>query len=362
MGIFLPATNLRPGQVCYTLDCLLPHPDFIMPTSFSPRSWARLGCLLLALTAGTVGHAWDASGHRLSVYVAYQDLTPAQREHWRDILQYHPRFDTDFMNAMPDRIRAASRDDQTRWLLGQAAVWPDLARGLPDPLRALYNQPGWHWIDGAWVRDEAQTHGNLYIDTPPLPDIEGAPADNRRHASHAGNVLTALERAHWQLEHETDVARRAIALCWLLHLIGDIHQPLHTGALVSARLFPEGDRGGNAIRIRDGNLHALWDQALRGPALNDSLSKLNALAASVPPGQPFAPTRWLHESRLILLRQVYPASVINNVRRSETSGNRLGSITLSQDYQTSMKQSAAIRLAEAGVRIRNTLTDISGSL
>tara|TARA_R100001039_G_scaffold20724_2_gene12667 strand:- start:1428 stop:2441 length:1014 start_codon:yes stop_codon:yes gene_type:complete len=335
-----------------------------------PSAWPGFGlrlcaccfCLLLAITSSSALHAWDATGHRLSVYVAYQHLTPAQREHWHQILQHHPRFANDFEQAMPEDLRAAPRDLQTRWLLGQAAVWPDLARGLPDAIRPRYNQPDWHWIDGAWVRDEAQTQGNLYIDTPALPDIDGVPASNSRHPAHAGNVLTALERAHWQLEHDTDAAQRALALCWLLHLIGDIHQPLHTGGLVTARLFPDGDRGGNAIRIQNGNLHAVWDQALRGPALNDSLATLTRLAANLPAEQPFTPTRWLHESRLILLRQVYPAPVIDNVRRSENAGTRLGSITLSQQYQVDMKHTATIRLAEAGVRIGSTLSAITGSI
>jgi len=334
-----------------------------MPAKSLSITWARCCfCLLLTLASSPVAVAWDAAGHRLSAYVAYQNLTPAQREYWRETLQHHPRFASDFEQAMPADIRATSRDQQTRWLLGQAAVWPDLARGLPDALRPHYNQPNWHWIDGAWIRDEAQIQGNLYIDTPPLPDIHGDPLINSRHAAHASNVLTALERAHWQLKHEPDAAQRALALCWLLHLIGDIHQPLHTGALVTAQLFPDGDRGGNAIRTGDGNLHAVWDQALRGPTLSDNLVTVNRLASSLPLEQPFTPTRWLLESRKILLNQTYPAAVINHVRRSETTGKRLGSMMLSQDYRSGMKQTAAIRLAEAGVRTSSTLSAITGSL
>ncbi len=56
---------------------------------------------------------------------------------------------------------------------------------------------------------------------------------------------------------------KPIYLCWLLHLVGDVHQPLHCTALFSER-FPEGDRGGNLLRVRiDGGeptkLHLLWD-------------------------------------------------------------------------------------------------------
>src|SRR5206468_2522083 len=53
---------------------------------------------------------------------------------------------------------------------------------------------------------------------------------------------------------------RAMLLAWLFHDVGDIHQPLHSAALFSTRLFREGDRGGNSIKTKQsGNLHALWD-------------------------------------------------------------------------------------------------------
>ena len=333
-----------------------------MPAVKPLPAWLRICIVLPILALASSLYAWDATGHRLSVYVAYQSLTQTQREYWHEVLQHHPRFTADFEQAMPDAVRAASSDEQTRWLLGQAAVWPDLARGLPETIRSRYNQPDWHWIEGAWLRDHATVQGNLYIDTRPLPDIAGAPADNSRFASHASNVLTALERAAWQLEHETDAGQRAIALCWLLHLIGDIPQPLHTGGLVSASLFPAGDRGGNAISTRGGNLHAIWDQALRGSDFNDNLQAVSRQAASLTWQQAFAPTLWLQESRSLLLRQVYPERVIAEVRRGESRGQRPDSITLSNDYQSNMRQAARLRLAEAGYRISSTLSDITGTL
>jgi nuclease S1 len=53
-------------------------------------------------------------------------------------------------------------------------------------------------------------------------------------------------------------AERAEALKWVVHLVGDLHQPLHAG--------DRGDRGGNDVRITydtlPGNLHGLWDTGL----------------------------------------------------------------------------------------------------
>jgi S1/P1 Nuclease len=46
-----------------------------------------------------------------------------------------------------------------------------------------------------------------------------------------------------------DGERKAIALAWLFHLVGDIHQPLHTAQLFTTE-YPQGDRGGNEICVR----------------------------------------------------------------------------------------------------------------
>ena len=56
-----------------------------------------------------------------------------------------------------------------------------------------------------------------------------------------------------------------MALAWLEHLCGDIHQPLHACTMWSSQ-YPAGDRGGNEEAIRaDGyvmRLHAFWDDAM----------------------------------------------------------------------------------------------------
>lgn len=58
-------------------------------------------------------------------------------------------------------------------------------------------------------------------------------------------------------------AERALFARYLVHVVGDIHQPLHSVALYNAT-FPNGDRGGNSLHIKllNGsaqNLHSYWD-------------------------------------------------------------------------------------------------------
>jgi hypothetical protein len=66
------------------------------------------------------------------------------------------------------------------------------------------------------------------------------------------------------IRNQNDAERRAIALAWLFHLVGDIHQPLHTAQLFTVD-YPNGDRGGNEICVRvtqarqPMDLHRFWD-------------------------------------------------------------------------------------------------------
>jgi hypothetical protein len=66
------------------------------------------------------------------------------------------------------------------------------------------------------------------------------------------------------VKNENDAEQKAIALAWLFHLLGDIHQPLHTAQLFTVD-YPKGDRGGNEICVRvtqagqPMDLHRFWD-------------------------------------------------------------------------------------------------------
>lgn len=324
------------------------------------RLLPRLRCIaliLLSMLPAVTSHAWDATGHRLSAYLAWEQLSDTEQSYAIDTLQAHPRFRQDFQNAMPDNIRRLSSMEQQRWMFGQAAVWPDLVRSFQGRLRTTYHRPEWHWIDGAWVRGDATLQGNVYLDTPALMPITGEA--NIMREEDADNVLTALEFALYQLRHETRPDLRAIALCWLLHLVGDIHQPFHSGALVSARLFPDGDRGGNSIRVADSNLHAVWDRALRSPGLMPLFHELRDESAPADFVPEFAPEQWLIESRIILHEYGYPQSVRNAIRRAEQSGNRRFVINLPPRYQQQMQDIATQRIMTTAWRSAALISELT---
>jgi S1/P1 Nuclease len=70
-----------------------------------------------------------------------------------------------------------------------------------------------------------------------------------------------------KLKESSDSRARAVALSWIIHLVGDLHQPLHCASRFNAD-FPDGDQGGNLFviqpsdSVRQIKLHAFWDAAL----------------------------------------------------------------------------------------------------
>ena len=318
----------------------------------------------LALSLSVVAlpaSAWDSTGHRLSASVALRYLDADTRASLRALLEQHPRYEQDFSSAMPDALAAATADEQLDWLLGQAAYWPDIARGFNDSERAKYSRPSWHYIDGAWLRDSASTQGNLYVNRPPAQAIQGPSAREVLSEDDADNVMTAIDyNTRVLADSALPAAQRAVALCWVLHLMGDIHQPLHSGSLYSTRLFETGDRGGNAIRVGDSNLHARWDQAMRGAESQAQAIKSDAIPRDFR-GTASDWSLWLNESRSYLRGPVYSPALLQAIETAEQSNKRLPAQSLDDAYVAEMIEIASERLGLAGLRLaiwfQNTLPE-----
>lgn len=148
---------------------------------------------------------WGRTGHRIVARVAASQLTPRTKERVRELLG--------------------------RETLASVAAWGDEIRS-ERPATA-----NWHYV-------------NI-----PLTDSRYIPA---RHCAE-GCIFTALA-TQMRVLADRNAARsdRADALKWVVHLIGDLHQPLHVGE--------RGDRGGNDVKLtwqgKPSNLHRLWDSQL----------------------------------------------------------------------------------------------------
>ena len=119
------------------------------------------------------------------------------------------------------------------------------------------------WADDIRIQDKAQNRSRWhYINFPFKP--EGQPASVQIKEPEPVNILTAMAENESVVKNENDGERKAIALAWLFHLVGDIHQPLHTAQLFTVK-YPKGDTGGNEICVRvteagqPMDLHRFWD-------------------------------------------------------------------------------------------------------
>jgi len=198
--------------------------------------WLQWVILAIVVSPSTA-EAFNEKGHLTIARCAWLRLTPAARQRASEILKSHPHYE-EYLSA--DRPSNVTADE---WAFMRASYWPDWVRSNHSD---AYNQPTWHYITAAFV--PARSHL-------PAPVI-----------THDGpNVVKQIAICQEKLRAGTP-AEQPISMCWLLHLVGDIHQPLHCGTLYN-ETFPEGDRGGNLslVRINSGmpvRLHATWDDLL----------------------------------------------------------------------------------------------------
>ena len=144
------------------------------------------------------------------------------------------------------------------------------------------------WADDIRTTDRQQRREQWhYINWPFNP--QGQPLGVQRRDPDPVNILTAMAENERVMKKESNPERRAIALAWLFHLVGDIHQPLHAAQLFTVD-YPKGDRGGNDICVRvrqEGqpmDLHRFWDSVITS---SQNLTRLRNEATALRTRQEF---------------------------------------------------------------------------
>ncbi|WP_225730270.1 MULTISPECIES: S1/P1 nuclease [unclassified Nocardia] len=228
---------------------------------------AVIGACALAATmsvAPPTANAWGRQGHSTSAAIADTRLTAAAR-------------------AEVDRLLAGEPDPT----LAGVANWADQVRA-DDPELGKRSAP-WHYVNIA-------ENGCVYD-----PAVNG---------NDGQNVIEALRTQTAILADRTRPdADRGQALKFVVHFVGDIHQPMHAGYA--------GDRGGNEFTVnylgRDTNLHSVWDSRMldtRRSTDDEEVRRLLALPApDLPAPRPDTdPARWAQDScRIATSPGVYPA-------------------------------------------------------
>lgn len=313
--------------------------------------------LLIGTVVVSPVQAWNATGHRVIASIAFRQLSVGQQAKVAAMLERHPRFAQDFVEPMPEDVRNGDEAAKNEWAFQQAAVWPDLVRSGPPEKRA-FNRGEWHYVNvphflsaAARAELDGKLTINLAMDAPADATLETAPL----------NIVQAIRFSRKMIAHQqTSPADRAVFLAWLFHTVGDIHQPLHSTALFSTKLFPTGDRGGNSVKtLQSGNLHALWDQFpgqsdtyrdSRNQALGE-LAKQELTAQGTQAATTLDEKAWLDESHVLAKSQVYTDEVLIALRRMEAVGDSVEPIGLSEDYLKAGGRVAERRVVEAGYRL-----------
>jgi len=207
--------------------------------------------LIINLTFVFSATAWDDTGHKLTTYIAWEQMSPTAREKAFKILMSAPEDAHLSVFYLQDSRSVAVKQ---RELFMIASTWADIIRDRDFKNRyAKYHKGDWHYADTFW----RVTNGKVDI-------LEN-------FAEPKGKAVEQLFAFDKLLRDAAAAdADKAIALAWILHLGGDIHQPLHTSARVT-ETEPKGDQGGNLFVLSPKeatggdrlNLHWFWDSIVR---------------------------------------------------------------------------------------------------
>jgi hypothetical protein len=299
-----------------------------------PLRAALLALAALAL-ATRPAFAWDELGHRVVARIAWDQMTPAARTAAVRLLMNAPA-NPGLREMLPLATPEAERG---RELFVLAAVWPDVIRSRTH-MGNGYAHGDWHYVNFFW---EQQVPGG------PVHELPDHPLDGQLLNQLPGLQATLADPA------ASDSAR-SVALAWVLHLVGDVHQPLHNSARITPQ-DPQGDRGGNLFLLGGlyprNNLHAYWDSLVgfAEPWRVGEVSEadyVGSVAARLerrfPPRLsrsrlfPGEYRRWSLEGVTLAQRSLYPAWLVRGERAP-------------QRYQPLAWAGAQTRLTMAGYRL-----------
>jgi len=236
--------------------------------------------LLIIVGHSMPAQAWSNPGHMAVAGLAYNELTAAEKKKLVAILRKHPDLSL-LQSGFPSGVIG---DEE---LVMSMATWPDMAKqnytytqthnpadqyasnGYEEhdpPISKItfdhMMHKGWHFVDYPYWMSLEPNPG-----LPPTPDV---------NAVGVADVLIV------QLMSSESTRKKAYDLGWLMHLVGDLHQPLHAISGCTPEL-PGGDTGGNDIVLESNTnsagykpaykeLHAYWDDLAGSSAKGHNLA------------------------------------------------------------------------------------------
>lgn len=254
--------------------------------------------------------AWGARGHIVVAEIAEANLTQSELAKVRAILSHDPN---------------PSIGGYRRGPLASVATWADEIRSSGD---MPANAAKWHYRNNSVC-------------------------SARVGACKGGDCIDAKIEEMIRVLRNPDATGgdKAVALKWLVHLVGDIHQPLHVG--------DNGDRGGNSMTVALAgsrtrgriSLHKAWDTNLVDLTLEDYPMTALRSTSNMNLGSPAV---WMDEGRAIAQKVVYghlPGFTCGQAQLPPI-------VLLTAEYQYRAKTVIAERLQIAGLRLAAVLRNV----
>ena len=263
--------------------------------------------------------------------IAYRDLPDKCKANVSELLQSHPEY-IKWSASYPTN----SPFDLATFVFMKASTWPDEIRSRKN----AFDHEEWH-----------------YVFQPLMPpDFSDRPGP-----SPTNDIVFAISHCATVVKNKSlTPTMRAVHLSWLIHLVGDIHQPLHCVALVNSTYkAPKGDEGGKKFFVKDGkgdDLRAVWDKSLGARA--NPRAQYNAaveLATSLPRDRVSSgmvartPAGWAKESRKVALEQAYRNGKLQGSTKAKEAP------PLPTGYTRDVKRIAETRAVIAGYRLADEL-------
>ena len=302
------------------------------PTSLGMKEMTAICRAAIALwLVPLAAQAWSAAGHQVIAAEAYRELTPDLQKKALQLLQSHPQY-----GKWKESLGGDTEGlDFGMLLFMRASTWPDEIRRR----ESQYNHPKWH-----------------YIDYPLKPSRFSVVPD----ASPDNNIVRAVEQCEKILsDRHASPEERAACLSWQIHLIGDLHQPLHCSSLFDTA-HPKGDKGGNDFFVKPAargiSLHSFWDGLLgtSGTARNHYNYAI-AIQADHPRKslkelkKSRTPKGWSLGSRSLAVEKAYLHGDLKGGVSKETAPD------LPEGYTKAAKAAAERQAALAGYRLADEL-------
>lgn len=285
---------------------------------------------LLLLVAETC-EAWSGAGHMAIAAGAYSQLSNALKARVDLLLKSHP----DYEDWRESYAGESAGIDLELFVFMKASKWPDEIRRKNNK----YDHPHWHYV-------------NYPLKAPGFKaEARPAPDDDILFGIGQSEKVIAGKNASPEL--------RAVHISWLVHLLGDLHQPLHCGNLVNAT-FPDGDKGGNDFYVKPAKngvrLHSFWDGLLgtrnqARPQLNYAVQILKSYPKwRLRERKHKRAEEWSLESRTLAVEKVYLKGKLESATDPESAR------ALPTNYAKAAKSVAERQAALAMYRLADELT------